>query len=33
MLTACTLFMAELTRVFGVYNKVATAKQQREELH
>ena len=33
ILTIYTLFTAKLTRVFGVYNKVATAKQQLEKLH
>ena len=33
MLTNYTLFMAKLMRVFEVYNKVATAKQQLKKLH
>ena len=33
MLTNYTLFTAELTRVIGVYNKIATAKQRLEKLH
>ena len=33
MLVNYTLFMAKLTRIFGVYNKVTTAKQQLEKLH
>ena len=33
MLANYTLFTVKLTRVFGVYDKVATAKQQIEKLH
>ena len=33
MLANYTLFTAKLMRIFGVYNKVATAKQQLEKLH
>ena len=33
MLANYTLFTAKLTRVFGVYKKVATAKQLLEKLH
>ena len=32
MLTNYVLFTAELTRVFGVYNKIATDKQKLEKL-
>ena len=33
MLTNYALFTTKLTRVFGVYDKVATAKQQLEKLY
>ena len=33
MLANYTLFTAKLTRVFGVYDKIATAKQRLEKLH
>ena len=33
MLTNYALFTAKLTRVFSVFDKVATAKQQLEKLY
>ena len=33
MLANYTLFTAKLMRIFVIYNKVATAKQQLEKLH